>query len=87
MGRQITSIEPEFSLTAATADDMFALGMKYCIGHDVSQNLVAAHKWFNLAALKGSESAKQYRCEISAEMTAAEIADAQRQARVLLTIH
>ena len=56
MGRQITSIEPEFSLTAATADDMFALGMKYCIGHDVSQNLVAAHKWFNLAALKGSES-------------------------------
>jgi TPR repeat protein len=48
---------------------------------------VAAHKWFNLAALKGSESAKQYRCEISREMSATDVADAQRQARDWLTLH
>jgi uncharacterized protein len=87
MGRQFRTIEPEFSLTTASADDMFELGMKYCIGRDVSQNLVAAHKWFNLAALKGSESAKQYRCEISREMSPADVADAQRQARDWLTLH
>ena len=87
MGRQITKSEPEISLTTATAEDMLDLGMRYCIGRDVSQNYVAAHKWFNLAALKGSESAKQYRCEISREMSATDVADAQRQARDWLTLH
>ena len=87
MGRQIEKSEPEISLTTATAEDMLDLGMRYCIGRDVSQNYVAAHKWFNLAALKGSESAKQYRCEISREMSATDVADAQRQARDWLTLH
>ena len=87
MGRQIAKSEPEISLTTATAEDMLDLGMRYCIGRDVSQNYVAAHKWFNLAALKGSESAKQYRCEISREMSATDVADAQRQARDWLTLH
>ena len=87
MGRQISKSEPEISLTTATAEDMLDLGMRYCIGRDVSQNYVAAHKWFNLAALKGSESAKQYRCEISREMSATDVADAQRQARDWLTLH
>ena len=87
MGRQIAKPEPEISLTTATAEDMLDLGMRYCIGRDVSQNYVVAHKWFNLAALKGSESAKQYRCEISREMSASDVADAQRQARDWLTLH
>ena len=87
MGRQIAKSEPEISLTTATAEDMLDLGMRYCIGRDVSQNYVVAHKWFNLAALKGSESAKQYRCEISREMSATDVADAQRQARDWLTLH
>jgi len=87
MGRQIARNEAEISITAVTAEDLLEIGMKYCTGHDVSQNLVAAHKWFNLAALKGSESAKQYRCEISREMSPADVADAQRQARDWLTLH
>ena len=87
MGRQITKNEAEISITSVTAEVLLEIGMKYCIGRDVSQNLVAAHKWFNLAALKGSESAKQYRCEISREMSATDVADAQRQARDWLTLH
>jgi uncharacterized protein len=87
MGRQTTINEAEISISAVTAEDLLEIGMRYCIGRDVSQNLVAAHKWFNLAALKGSESAKQYRCEISREMSPTDVADAQRQARDWLTLH
>jgi uncharacterized protein len=87
MGRQTMENEPEISVATATAEALLEIGMKYCTGREVSQNLVIAHKWFNLAAMKGSESAKQYRCEISREMTAADVADAQRQARAWLTLH
>jgi uncharacterized protein len=87
MGRQMMKNEAGISIAAATADDLLEIGMMYCIGREVALNLVAAHKWFNLAALKGSESAKQYRCEISREMSPADVAAAQRQARDLLTLH
>lgn len=87
MGRQIMDHEVNLSAATASAEDMFDLGMKYCLGREVEQDLVSAHKWFNLAALKGSEDARQYRCEISREMTAADIAFAQREARAWLTLH
>ena len=77
----------EISATTATAEALFEIGMKYCTGHVVSQNFVMAHKWFNLAAMKGSETAKQYRCEISREMSPHDVADAQRLARAWLTLH
>jgi TPR repeat protein len=70
-----------------SADALFHLGMIYCIGREVETDLVAAHKWFNLAALRGSAEAKQYRCEISRDMTPAQIAEAQRQARTWLSTH
>lgn len=69
------------------AEDLFALGMEYCMGKTVPQNYIEAHKWFNIAALKGNESARQYRCEISREMSPRDIAEAQRQARAVLTLH
>ncbi|MBL8791606.1 MAG: sel1 repeat family protein [Rhizobiales bacterium] len=72
---------------SATADDMLAMGLKYCFGRGVAQNYVEAHKWFNLAALKGSDNAKSYRCELAREMSAQEIAEAQRQARAWMTLH
>jgi uncharacterized protein len=87
MGSQTMENEPEISIATATAEDLLEIGMKYCIGRGVSQNFVVAHKWFNLAAMKGSESAKQYRCEISREMSPSDVADAQRQARDWLTLH
>jgi uncharacterized protein len=77
----------EFNANASTAEACLAMGMKFCIGHGVEQNNIAAHKWFNIAAIKGSEKAKSYRLELSQEMTASEIAEAQRQARQFLTLH
>jgi TPR repeat protein len=50
-------------------------------------DLVSAHKWFNLAAVRGDADARRYRMEIAHEMSRAEIAEAQRQARGWLARH
>jgi TPR repeat protein len=64
---------------------LFDLGVAYSTGSGgVEVNLVEAHKWFNLAALNGHVEATYCRAEISDEMTAREIADAQRHARAWL---
>lgn len=81
------SIDNDITTMTANAESCLALGMKYCIGHGVAQNNITAHKWFNIAAIKGSDKAKSYRLELSQEMTASEIAEAQRQARQFLTLH
>lgn len=68
-------------------DALFELGVIYSTGSNgVSVDLVEAHKWFNLAALGGNEEAKACRADISDEMTAREIADAQRDARDWLSV-
>jgi hypothetical protein len=48
---------------------------------------VAAHKWFNLAALKGHVDAIPMRREMAELMSEAEIAMAQREARAWMTMH
>lgn len=61
---------------------LFDLGVVYSTGsHGVPSDLVEAHKWFNLAAVGGHEEAGFCRADISEEMTAREIAEAQRRAR------
>lgn len=66
-------------------DACFELGMAYSSGSgDMLVDLVQAHKWFNLAALGGSSEAQHWRAEIAEEMSAREIAEAQRQARAWL---
>lgn len=70
-----------------TADTLFELGMMHCAGREAELDLVAAHKWFNLAALRGNAEARRYRMEIALEMTKAQIAEAQRQAREWLRCH
>lgn len=79
--------DAELAREGAEPEALFNLGMMYCIGRQVPRNLVAAHKWFNLAALRGSETARTCRIEIAREMTSGEIAEAQRQARQWLTLH
>ena len=79
--------EAAITPAAATADVLFELGMAYCIGREVPQDYVLAHKWLNLAALKGSDAAKAYRLEVAREMSASQIAEAQRQARAWMTLH
>ncbi len=70
-----------------TPDGLFQLGLMHCAGRDVPLDLVAAHKWFNLAVSRGNAEAKRYRTEVAGEMTRAEIAEAQRQAREWLRRH
>ena len=65
-------------------DALFELGVTYSTGRGATVDLIEAHKWFNLAALNGCTRGQQCRAEISFEMTAREIAEAQRQARAWL---
>jgi TPR repeat protein len=63
-------------------DALYELGVAYSTGRGRTPvDLIEAHKWFNLAALSGCTRGQQCRAEISIEMTAREIAEAQRQAR------
>ena len=72
-------------LAAAAQGDTSAyydLGVAYSTGsHGVDCDLIEAHKWFNLAAVAGHAEASLCRADISDEMTAREIAEAQRRAR------
>jgi TPR repeat protein len=68
------------------ADALYNLGLAYSTGQGVNVDYVAAHKWFNLAAMKGSEVAKSWRAQISREMDSSQIAEAQRLAREWLSI-
>jgi TPR repeat protein len=77
----------EFAAQGGAPDALFELGLMYCSGREVPLNLVQAHKWFNLAAQRGNSDAKRYRIELAAEMSKAEIAEAQRQARAWLDTH
>jgi TPR repeat protein len=72
---------------SVAADLFYELGIRYSVGNSVPADLVAAHKWFNIAALKGCKEAIRLRQEIAASMSAAEIAAAQRAARDWLTAH
>jgi TPR repeat protein len=65
----------------ASADEMFELGMIHSSGREGQADLIAAHKWFNLAAMKGHAEATRLRREIANEMSDSEIGQAQRAAR------
>jgi TPR repeat protein len=63
----------------------FDLGICYSSGTGgATIDLVEAHKWFNLAAMSGVEEAQEWRAEIACDMTARQIADAQKAARAFL---
>jgi TPR repeat protein len=69
-------------------DALYELGVSYSTGASgVDVDLIEAHKWFNLAALSGDTRSQHCRAEISTEMTAREIAEAQKQARAWLGGH
>lgn len=71
----------------ADTDALFALGVRYSTGQGVPVDLVQAHQFFNVAALRGDLRARDCRAELAREMSAAEIAEAQRRAREWLRAH
>jgi uncharacterized protein len=70
--------------TSSIPDVLFERGLYWASGRSGVVNLVAAHKWFNLAALKGRTDAIRLRREIAEMMSEREIATAQREARAWL---
>jgi hypothetical protein len=72
---------------SAIRDVLFERGLYWASGRSGVVNLVAAHKWFNLAAVKGRADAMQMRREVAELMSEVEIATAQREARAWMTAH
>lgn len=77
----------ELAAQSGASDALFELGLLYCSGRDVEPDLVTAHKWFNLAALRGNREALEYRLELAREMSEQDVAAAQRAAREWLATH
>ncbi|GAM99018.1 hypothetical protein U91I_02655 [alpha proteobacterium U9-1i] len=64
---------------AGLGEDLYKLGLIYSTGESV--DLVQAHMWFNLAAARGSQGAKECRRELAMQLSGSEIAQAQKLAR------
>ena len=65
---EIRDAENGMMAAGAQADVLFELGLMYATGRDCEADIVAAHKWFNIAAIKGSDRAAQLRTELAATM-------------------
>ena len=78
-----TDIAPETGLEAATATgkELYRVGLAYSEGVDCEQDLIAAHKWFNLAVLKGCDDAKICRQEMADMLAKEDIKSALAAAR------
>ncbi|RDV02363.1 SEL1-like repeat protein [Undibacter mobilis] len=68
-------------------DACFERGMACSAGAGVPVDLIEAHKWFNIAAMRGHREAAQLRREVADQMTDSEIGCAQRAARDWLKRH
>jgi len=83
----IRDIDNDSVRNAGDADVLFRLGMMYVEGRDCERDLVAAHKWFNIAAIRGSGLAARARAELTENMSKLELARALREARTWMTMH
>ena len=80
-------VAPETGITAtATAEELCKVGLAYSTGVGVDADMVQAHKWFNLAALKGSQEAKEYRQQMVDLLSSEEIKQALKSARDWLNL-
>jgi uncharacterized protein len=77
---EVSGVEAPVSANAS-CETFYELGLMHAAGRGGAADLVSAHKWFNIAAMKGHGDAARMRREIAAEMTDAEIGQAQRGAR------
>ncbi|MEO0466366.1 MAG: hypothetical protein AAF216_07465 [Pseudomonadota bacterium] len=82
-----TDVLPCEGLNASSAcDDLYQAGLAYSLGDDVDVDLIAAHKFFNLAAVRGHEVAKELRQEMADQMSSDEIREALKAAREWLRL-
>lgn len=71
----------------APADILCDIGLMYATGRNCDLDMVTAHKWLNIAAIKGSERAAALRSELSHSLTKTELAKALKLARQWMTMH
>src|SRR4029078_10505158 len=87
-GAKMTSVEiAAGGIEPVHAEDCFSMGMVFSSGAGVPVDLVQAHKWFNIAAMRGHKDAAQLRREIAEQMSDSDIGCAQRAARDWLKAH
>lgn len=84
---EMRDIELAVSGGQSRADVFCNLGLIYATGRGCPVDLVAAHKWLNIAAIKGSERAVSLRADLARNMTKADLAAALRAARDWMTTH
>ena len=65
---------------------LYDIAMLCAAGVDSNPDRIAAHKWLNIAVVKGYAPAAQARAELAIEMSDAEKSLALREARVWLTM-
>ena len=70
-----------------SADVFCEMGLMYATGRGCEIDLVSAHKWLNIAALKGNDRAAELRADVAASMSKMQLAEALRAAREWMTIH
>jgi TPR repeat protein len=70
-----------------SADVFCEMGLMYATGRGCAVDLVAAHKWLNIAAIKGNDRAAELRADLAASMDKMQLAEALRAAREWMTIH
>ena len=69
------------------ADAFCEMGLMYATGRGCDIDLVAAHMWLNIAAIKGSDRAAELRSDLAATMSKMQLAEALRAAREWMTMH
>ena len=69
------------------AEVLFHMGILAAAGRNGQVRHVEAHKWFNLAAMKGIGEAADYRQEIAAQMTKDQVREALKGAREWLKLN
>lgn len=84
---ELNGIEGGDIAATDSADIYCEMGLMYATGRDCELDIVAAHKWFNIAAIKGSARAAALRGDIAETMSKAELAQALRAAREWMTMH
>ena len=70
-----------------SADVFCEMGLMYATGRGCEIDLVSAHKWLNIAAIKGNDRAAELRADVAAAMSKMQLAEALRAAREWMTIH
>jgi TPR repeat protein len=84
VAQQAAMADMAWLIAAAERDSAacFELGVAHSTGaRNRPADLIDAHMWFNLAAAAGHEDAAECRADVAEQMSAREIAEAQRRAR------